>query len=801
MTPDKTATGSDHVTSTQLQGNAMTTATLTHNEAATRLQHAEWITVEELPVPQAGERPGYEFRTTFPLTQLPSTATLAATAHGIYEVFVNDVRVGDAELAPGLTTYAKTLYVQEYDVVDYLKEGVNELRLTVTDGWYRGRGGPARVPDGSGTHIAVIAQLELSGGRRVVTDPSWEVGVGTILAADLMDGQTTDLTRTGLTNYQQAILSTDPNALNRDRLAFSPTAPVRRIREYRPNSIRRLESGRQIVDLGQNINGWMRLKRLGPAGTRVILTHGEALDHNGDLTMAHLAYTAYPDPTPLPTGQIDTVISRGVGGDIFEPRHTTHGFRYIAIDGLEEDLTPEDITGILVHTDLRETGTFSSSDPRLNELHRIAVASWRSNACDVPTDCPQRERWGYTGDFQIFVRTAAYLDDVYDFSRKWLRSLADEQLDNGCITNVAPNTGVVRDSALPFSFDGSAGWGDAATVVPWQLYQSYGNPAVLDEFYSMMHRWVDYAAGIAATQRHPARIDVNADPAPHEAYLWDGGFHWGEWAEPGVEFDYFADKGIIATAYLSRSADIVARAAKILGRHEDSEHYGTLAAHAADAWRTEYLDDNGHLTVETQANYVRGLAFGLIPERLRPASAQRLVELIRNNDTRLSTGFLSTPFLLPVLVDNGHVDLAYEMLFRDTEPSWMTMLERGATTIWESWSGIDQHGNPHESLNHYSKGAVLNFLHEYIAGIRLDRTEPGYRHLEIAPVPGGNLSSAAASLVTPRGVVSSSWERVGERFVLNVSIPSDVSATVELPSGTRHQVGAGSHHFEEPAPA
>lgn len=765
------------------------------------LAKATWIQAAEATVPPAGGRPAYEFRTTFTCHEAPGQAVLAATAHGIYEAFINGVRVGDEELAPGLTSYAQTLYVQHHDVTDLLKTGLNELRLVLSDGWFRGRTGPSRVPDNFGTHTALIAQLNLETSAETIiiaTGPDWEYGTCAITAADLMDGQTNDLTKLDDIEWHPVRVADDALTLDRSRLAFSPAPPVRRIREYSAVAVTRLSNGRQIVDFGQNLNGWVRLSALGPAGTTITLTHGEALDPtSGDLTTAHLAYTPYPDPNPLPTGQTDIVISRGQSGDVFEPRHTTHGFRYVAVDGLSEDLNTADIVAVLVHTDLEPTGTFECSDERLNQLHRIAEASWRSNACDVPTDCPQRERWGYTGDYQIFVRSAAFLDDVYGFSRKWLRSLADDQLDNGCITNVAPNTGVVDNPDIPLSFDGSAGWGDAATIVPWQLYVTYGDPHVLEENFDMMTRWVEYAAGAAATGRHPSRQESRPEPAPHEHFLWDSGFHWGEWAEPGGVFDFFGDKGIVATGYLARSADIVAKAATILGQTHHAHRYRELHADALHAWRAEYLTPAGHLTLESQANYVRGLAFGLIPTELQANAVDRLVELIRERDTHLSTGFLSTPFLLPVLAEHGRTDIAYELLFQDTAPSWMTMLDRGATTIWESWEGINDDDLPHESLNHYSKGAVITFLHEYIAGIRPDEDHPGYEHFTIEPKPGHGLSHARATLRTRRGTITSAWHKDNETFTLDTTVPSGATARVVMPTGTVHTAGPGDHRFKE----
>lgn len=767
-------------------------STLERTSPAAHLAGATWITTPE-PAPPAGQRPAYEFRRSFTVTGAARRATLTVTAHGVYEAFLNGERVGDLELTPGITSYRKTLQVQQYDVTASTVEGDNELLIVLSDGWFRGRVGAHRVPDSFGTQTAFVAALSIEtteGSPEVVTDGTWETGIGAIIQADLMDGQTSDLRRLGATKWRPVVTADDPLTLDEDRLVWSVAPPVRKAESFTPISIERLPSGRQIVDFGQILNGWVRLSLLGPSGTTVHLTHGEALDHDGDLTLRHLDITVAPGLPKLPVGQRDTVISRGEQTDVFEPRHTSHGFRYVAVDGLDEDLTADDITAYQVRTDLRHTGTFACSDPRLNELHRIAVASWRANTLDIPTDCPQRERWGYTGDFQIFARSAAFLDDIAGFARKWLTSLADDQHADGKITNVAPDCGIEPVPVIPISFDGSAGWGDAATIVPSELYRAYGDPSILTETAPMMRRWVDYAARTAAGDRHPSRIANRPDPAPHERYLWDTGWHWGEWLEPDVPFNPQGDPAIVATAYLARSAQLTGDAAQGIGDHEAAEHYAALAQNVADAWRAEFLNTDGTLTVPTQANYARGLAFDLIPTDLTAAAANHLVRLIEENGTHLATGFLSTGMLLPVLADHGYADVAYNLLFRTDEPGWLVMLERGATTVWESWSGIDADGNPHESLNHYSKGAVITFLHEYVAGIT--PAEPGYTKLNIRPHLDQRLTWAEATLDTRHGTISSRWTRDGQNATLTVSIPDGITGTVHLPNGESHEIIANS---------
>lgn len=762
--------------------------------AAHLLDGATWIAYPEADLPPAGERPAYVFRTSFTLEQAPPAASLHATAHGLYEAFVNGVRVGDEELTPGFTSYHATLSVQSFDVTGLLRQGANELRLVLSDGWFRGRHGYNRVADHFGKRTAVIARVG-AGDVVVATGTDWEAAVSEIVRADLMDGQRADLRRLGHEEWTPAVAAADPLCADASRLAFSPAPPVRRTAEYPAASVTRLPSGRQVVDFATMVNGWVRLADLGPAGTTTTLTHGEHVGPDGDVTMDHLAaQVGHPDVVRLPTGQVDAVTSRGVAGDVFEPRHTTHGFRYVAVDGRADDLDRADVTAVMVRSDLPETASFACSDDDLNRLHAIAVQTWRANSCDVPTDCPTRERYGYTGDFQIYVRTAAFLENIAGFSAKWLRSLADDQFDSGCVPNVAPVAG--SESAQAFRFDGSAGWGDAATIVPWELYLAYGDAGVLADTLPMMRRWVDYAAAGAAGFRHPDRAAARPEPAPHERYLWDSGFHWGEWLEPGGSFDPRSDPGIVATAYLSRSARIVADAAGVLGDHEVSERYAALADRAAQAWHAEYWRDP-RLTIETQATYTRGLAFGLFPDADVPAAVERLVALVNDAGDHVGTGFLSTPLLLPVLADHGHAGLAYRVLTAEGVPGWMVMLRRGATAVWEAWDGVDADGVAKDSLDHYSKGAVITFLHEYAAGLR--NLAPGWTRFRVQPIPGGGLSWASVAHDTPQGRIEAAWRLGDHRFTLDVTVPDGATAELVLPDGSHHQAGPGHHTKECPA--
>ena len=494
----------------------------------------------------------------------------------------------------------------------------------------------------------------------------------------------------------------------------------------------------------------------------------------------------------MPLGQIDEVVSAG-DGDVFEPRFTTHGFRYVRIEGHPGPLEPGDIAAVVVHSDLRRLGWFACSNDRVNRLHEAVVWSLRSNLCDIPTDCPQRERAGWTGDWQIFAPTAAYLYDVLAFTRKWLHDVSIDQRADGCVPNLSPCPPAEGFDGPLGGLNGSAGWGDVIVSAPWDLYQAYGDASLLRGMWRAMTGWVDFAAAGAAGGRHPARAAARPDPAAHERYLWDTGFHWGEWMEPGTavtDFPAFAhaDKSEVATAYLYRSAATLVRIAGILGLPEGRwRRYRVIAAGALDAWRREFIRPDGTLATATQASHVRALAFGLVPAELRPAIAGRLAELVDLAGGHLATGFLSTAQLLPVLADSGHLAVAYELLLQDTSPSWLTMVDRGATTMWEEWDGVDSRGVPHGSLNHYSKGAVATFLHRYVAGLR--PAAPGYRTFEVRPRPGGGITSAMTRHLSPYGPIEVSWRLDGRSTELDVLVPPGTTATVALPGEEPHGRG------------
>ena len=658
--------------------------------------------------------------------------------------------------------------------------------MTLSDGWYRGRWGNWQLSENYGDTVAFLGQLH-AGDIVVTSDEDWTSALGPIRAADLMTGQAEDhrIESTGWAPV--AVVDHDLT-----RLAYSPAPPTRAVEHLRALSVRRLTPERQVADLGQNINGWVRLSDLGPRNTELTLVHGEALDADGNVTLAHLANDQ------VCVAQTDAVVSAGREGDMFEPRHTTHGFQYVQIDGHPHRLTPDDIIGVVVHTDMRRTGWFRCSDERVNRFHEIAEWSFRGNACEVPTDCPTRERAGYTGDWQVFLPSAAFLYDVAGFSRKWLRDLILEQRSDGCVLNIVPDPKRARGLSGPDDFwphiQGSAGWGDAVVMVPWELYRG---TATATSSTSSGRRWS------AGSTTRPLARRRNATPIAPKPVLAQPRTRStsGTAASTGASGPSRAASVIpsgrstrgtsgrpsYTTAHNCSPASASSSVTNLMRRASSA-----LATNTLQAWRTEYVTDDGTLTPDTQAAHVRALAFDLVPEDLRARTATRLVELIRAADTHLATGFLATRYLLPVLADTGHLDVAYELLRRDTEPSWLTMVERGATTVWEDWDGIAEDGTARGSLNHYSKGAVISFLHSHVGGLQLLDEHPAYRRFRVAPTPGGDITWCEVAHDAPYGRIESSWQLEAGHFRLTTTVPPGTTAEIVLPDGTRREQSPGT---------
>lgn len=700
------------------------------------------------------------------------------TAQGLYALRLNGERVGNAILTPGWTSYGKRIQYQIYDITSLLRDGENVLGATLGDGWFRGNLWPGRR-NRYGEELALLCQLELfyADGRSetVCSDADgWSSSTGGILRSELYTGEVRDARlepdgwdRPGFDDagWLRVLLAPQPPA----QLIAQSCPPVRRIEELTPIALLRAPSGLPIVDFGQNISGRTKISLSGPTGTMVTLRHAEMLDGDGALYVENLQSAS----------QTDTFVLRGEGLEVFEPEFTCHGFRYVEIDGLPGDLTSDMIRAVVCHSDLAPVGEFACSEPLVDRLQSNTNWSLRDNFVDIPTDCPQRaERMGWTADVQLIGPTAAFNFDVRRFLMKWLDDLVADQRDDGAVPWIVP--------CIDGGF-GTAGWSDAVTIVPWMLYRQYGDLSILARYYDAMKRWVLYA---------DRRRDLDG--------IWSSDFQFGDWLDylsisQNIAFGA-TPPPLAATAYFAHSVHIVARVAELLGLFEDTRRFQRIFEQAADAFAVRFFDEEGALRQNaSQAGYVLALDFDLLPEAMRSAAAARLAADVRETG-HLTTGFLGTPRLLPVLTRFGHLDEAYRLLERRTIPSWLYPVTKGATTIWERWDGILADGRfkpdtDMNSFNHYLYGAVGEWLYETAAGLGLDALD--YRHIRFRPKPGGSLTKARARHHGMLGEISIDWHRSAEAFTCAVEIPVNARATLSFPGGDLSSLREGGRPWSE----
>ncbi|MFK4085468.1 family 78 glycoside hydrolase catalytic domain [Kribbella sp. NPDC020789] len=698
-------------------------------------------------------------------------ARLYATAHGLYIPELNGSRVGDVELAPGWTVYQQRLRYQTYDVTDLVQAGSNELEFLLGNGWYRGRLGFRDQKAVYGDRLAVLAQLEVTTGDGQVhtfgTDGTWRTRESAILADDLYDGQRTDLRRSPGTDSPVDVIDADL------ALLVAPDGPPVRITEKLPaRALSVSPSGKTLVDFGQNLVGRVQLTvRGGAAGDEVVVRHAEVLE-NGELGVR-----------PLRTAKAtDSYVLAGPDEVLLDSPLTFHGFRYAEVTGVP-DLRLEDLTAVVVGSDLRRTGWFESSNELLNQFHENVVWGMRGNFVDVPTDCPQRdERLGWTGDIQVFSPTASFLFDSAGFLTNWLADLAAEQHKDGSVPFVIPD---VLRNAEP----ATAAWGDAATIVPWVIYQRTGDSGLLKRQLPSMRGWVDKMAALAG-----------------DNLLWAGGFQFGDWLDPTAPPENAAkaqaNPDVIATAHLARSAEVVAQAAEIVGERDLAAEYRDLAARVRRAFAAEYVTDGGRVLSDAPTAYALALQWALLPtesQRLRAGS--RLADLVRSAAFRISTGFVGTPLIADALTDSGYTDIAYRLLLQTHCPSWLYAVTMGATTVWERYDSMLPDGsiNPGEmtSFNHYALGAVADWMHRRVAG--LAPGEPGYRSLVVDPLFSAHLTSVSAKHLTPYGEAAVSWSRGDGQIALSVTVPVGARAQVVVPGAEGPvEVGHGTHEWTAP---
>lgn len=718
------------------------------------LERSEWIKGCEKNL-----RGGTVYLKNFRCAAKAEKAILKITALGVYEAKLNGERVGDFILAPGWTSYLNRLQVQSYDVTDMLKTE-NSLEVTVGQGW-RAIANKRDSSDFLGYRdTALIAELTLvyADGRTesIVTDSSWTARESKLRYTNIYDGDIYDATfKAGSARHCICV------DLEKDMLIPQEGEKIVEHERMPALQIIKTPAGETVIDFGQNMTGYVEFRIKGTPGAQATISHGETLDRDGNFYNANYR-------------SADAQIKFVCDGEehIYKSALTFFGFRYIRLENWPDEVKKENFTAIVVHSDIRRTGYFECSDETVNKLFKNIIWGQKSNFLDVPTDCPQRnERLGWTGDAQVFVRTASLNFDVERFFKKWLRDLAADQGRDGCVPHVIPN--IFDDMG------GSSAWSDAAVICPWEIYRTYGDKKILEDQFDSMKAWIDWMRERSENGRR------------------SGGFHFGDWLgldSPEGSYKGSTPDDLIATTYYKYSTELFIKAAHALGR--DVSEYENIPAEAAAAFRREYME-NGRVKNATQTACVLALYFDITDDRA--ATATQLNELVKRAG-HLETGFVGTPYLLHALSDNGYAETVYDLLLRREYPSWLYPISKGATTVWEHWDGIKPDGTmwstDMNSFNHYAYGAVADWMYGAAAGINSDPDRPGFEHIIFRPVTDRRLDFVKASIDTRRGTVASEWRRGNGRIKYIFTVPEGCGASVII-GGEKHEVGAGTHEFFE----
>ena len=718
------------------------------------LERSEWIKGCEKNL-----RGGTVYLKNFRCAAKAEKAMLEITALGVYEVKINGERVGDFILAPGWTSYLNRLQVQSYDVTNLLKTE-NSLEVTVGQGWRA----IADKRDGSDflgyRDTALIAELTLvyadGTTESIVTDSSWTARESKLRYTNIYDGDIYDATfKAGSARHCICV------DLEKDMLI--PQEGEKIVEQERMPALQVIKTpaGETVIDFGQNMTGYVEFRIKGTPGAQATISHGETLDRDGNFYNANYR-SARAQIKFTCDGEEHT----------YKSALTFFGFRYIRLENWPDEIKKENFTAVVVHSDIRRTGYFECSDEAVNRLFKNIIWGQKGNFLDVPTDCPQRdERLGWTGDAQVFVRTASLNFDVERFFKKWLHDLAADQGRDGCVPHVIPN--------ISDDMGGSSAWSDAAVICPWEIYRTYGDKAVLEEQFDSMKAWIDWMRERSENGRR------------------SGGSHFGDWLgldSPEGSYKGATPEDLIATAYYKYSTELFIKAAHALSR--DVAEYENIPAEAAKAFRREYME-NGRVKNATQTACVLALYFDITDDRA--ATATQLNELVKRAG-HLETGFVGTPYLLHALSDNGYAETAYDLLLRREYPSWLYPISKGATTVWEHWDGIKPDGTmwstDMNSFNHYAYGAVADWMYGAAAGINSDPDRPGFEHIIFRPVTDRRLDFVKASIDTRRGTVASEWRRENGRIKYIFTVPEGCCASAVI-GGEKHEVGAGTHEFLE----
>jgi len=744
---------------------------------------ADWISSAQSGGPRTSPPAPY-FRKPFSLGQKIVSARLYATALGVYECEINGTRVSDAVFAPGWTDYKKRVAYQTYDVAALLCEGSNVLGAILGDGWYSGyMGWFGRQRYGH--KPAFLAQLEVTfadGSQTLITtDASWKTHTGPILESDLLMGESYDA-RLELTGWSsppydesswQTVQVMAPPAL---AISAPVCRPVRRMEMLPVKKIVSTAAGKSLYDFGQNFAGRVRVTLKGSPGVHVTMRHGEILTPKGQLYTENLRSALATDQYTL----------RGGDSETYEPRFTFHGFRYMELAWADGDLAVEDIQAVVLQSELPPTGHFACSNPLLNQLQHNIQWGLKSNFLEVPTDCPQRdERMGWTGDAQVFVRTAAFNADVQSFFHKWMRDARDAQRENGSVPCVIPELKFI-------DADGGPAWSDATIICPWTIYLCYDDVRILEEHYVSMQRYLNYLVG---SSKDHIRCHPDVDS-------WGGFGDWLALDGTSKNSEGATPKDLIGTAFLAHDAALMTRIAAVLGKSADEAKYRALHKTVAAAFCHRFVTPEGLMAGATQTAYVLALHFDLLPEAIRPKAARALVRHLEKNDFHIATGFVGTPYICQTLENHGHLDVAYKLLEQETFPSWLFPVKNGATTIWERWDGWTPEKGFQDvgmnSFNHYAYGAIGAWMVSSVAGLELDPDAPGYRHIIFRPRPGGSLTWAEAALETPYGKTAIKWELQGDALTVALTVPVNARASFSPPAGfvaATTGFASGTHTF------
>ncbi len=728
---------------------------------------AKWIDPEG-NIDSLKQQPAPLLRKAFKIIKKVSSARLYVTSKGLNEMYINGQRVTENLFMPGWTSYKNQIQYFTYDVSSFIKSGDNAIGAILGDGWFRGYLGWANARNTYGSKLALLAQIVLTfsdGTQQTIgTNETWKATSNSpIINSDLYMGETYDarLEQRGWAeiNFDDSKWNTVEmlHATSLPKLVTPKGQPVRRVERVKAQKIFTTPEGDKVIDFGQNLTGFVRMKVSGAAGTQVTINHAEVLDKKGNFYTANLRAARC---------EINYTL-KGTGEEIFEPHFSFFGFRYIRIKNYPMEINLDNFNAVVVHTDMPKTGEFTSSNALINQLQHNIQWGQKGNFLDVPTDCPQRdERLGWTGDAQAFVRTASYNFDVSGFFNKWLTDVAYDQNKSGSVPFVIP------DVLSRGKIETSAGWGDVSVIAPWTMYNVYGDKKLLERQYPSMKAYVEYIRKSAG-----------------DSLIWKNGSVFGDWlfyhpreTQHRVA-DGFTDQDYIATAFFAYSTKLLQQSAETLGKTDDAVFYKDLYTKIRDNFSQEYFTPRGRTASDSQTSYVLALFFDLLPENLRSKAVEHLVADIKSRGNHLSTGFLGTPYLCHVLSDNGRTDVAYDVLFQETYPSWLYPVKMGATTIWERWDGIKTDSTFQDagmnSFNHYAYGAIGDWMYRVCAGIEIGKA--GYKHILIQPHTTTKMDNAKATFNSNYGEIVSGWEKTATGYKYSVKIPANTTATVFLP--------------------